>query len=80
MATAPVVSGGQSVWCSTRGPDNTRLHLTAPRAHRSDAARGEREPDPGQRAGPGRGARAGWLVGVHHGLSGRAAPQVSRNR
>src|SRR3989304_5408132 len=34
----------------------------------------------GDRGGPGGGGRAGWLGGVPRGLSGRAAPQVSRNR
>ncbi len=64
--------------CSFERLYNPRLHLTAPRE------RFQMQPAVngcsvlGIVTGPAHCARAGWLGVVHRGLSGRAAPQVSR--
>jgi hypothetical protein len=73
------LAGVSSAEGSFEWPYNTRLHLTAPR-ELFYAARGERVERVGQLDGLADRVRCCWLGAVHLGLSGRAAPQVSRSR
>ena len=57
-----------------------RLHQTAPRERLSDAAHGEPMERMGPLGGVAHRVRSCFPGNVHRGLSGRAAPLVSRNR